>query len=268
VTTLSHRRTSRRVLSRLIDEAPSEPAVLSDDHRRSLAARFRAVPCVEHRRLDAWTAERAAQPGDAFRWSPATARRAIGNAGLRRTVRDPSLTCCEAVELEMAELLLRAAEGYAGSGSLSTFLAQSPGAVRALVTAEAANWATELGEAAASLGHPWEVCTADAYYDVARARTTLRGRRDLLVARGTSRVLVRMRAGAPGKSAGPGLRVDLVIDALARPDGAAASRIIGLWPEAGVVLSVDGTMADLRAGARDLVRSAVALSRRRLARAA
>jgi hypothetical protein len=51
---------------------------------------------------------------------------------------------------------------------------------------------------------------------------------------------------------------------LADPKGVTAARVIGLWPEAGVVLSVDGTMADLRAGARDLVRTAVARQRRGL----
>ena len=81
-------------------------------------------------------------------------------------------------------------------------------------------------------------------------------------------MLLRVRAGAPGKSAGPGLRADLTIDALAEPTGLAASRVIGLWPEAGVVLSVDGTMEDLRAGARDLVRTAAAFQRYRLAKAA
>ena len=35
----------------------------------------------------------------------------------------------------------------------------------------------------------------------------------------TSRVIVRVRSGAPGKSAGPGLRADLTIDTLADPDG-------------------------------------------------
>ncbi len=268
MTTLTHRRTSRHVLNRLIDEAPSEPATISDDQRRSLASRFRAVPCPDHRRLDAWMVERAAQPGDAFRWSPATTRRVLGNAALRRTLTDTTLTCFQAVEIEVSEYLLRAAEGYASPGSLGSFLAHSSTAVRGLVAAEAANWATELGEAAASFEHQWSVTACDAYYDVAGARTTLRGRRDLVVARENSRVLVRMRAGAPGKSAGPGLRVDLTIDALARPDGVAASRVIGLWPAAGVVLCVDGTMADLRSGARDVVRTAVALSRQRLAHAA
>jgi hypothetical protein len=173
-----------------------------------------------------------------------------------------------AVEEEMEDQLLRAVSGYARAGSLAYYLAQSSPSVLALISSEASNWATQLGEAAESLAHPWSVCLSDAYYDVARARTTLRGRRDLLIDRGSSRVLLRVRGGAPGKSAGPGLRADLTIDALADPLGVAATRLVGLWPEAGVVLSVDGTMEDLRAGARDLVRTAVAQQRHHLVKAA
>jgi hypothetical protein len=268
VTTLTHRRLSKNVLNRLVDEAPIEPATLTDDHRRSLAGRFRAVPASDHRRLDAWMVERAGRPSGPFRWSPATARRTIGNAALRRTVKDASLTRFDAVEAEVTDRLLRYASGYARAGSLAWYLATCSPAVLGLVSAEAANWATQLAEAAESVVHPWTVAATDAYYDVARARTTLRGRRDLVVTTPHRRVLMRVRAGAPGKSAGPGLRADLTIDALADPSGESAARIIGLWPEAGVVLSVDGTMMDLRSGARDLVRTAVASQRHHLARAA
>jgi hypothetical protein len=212
--------------------------------------------------------ERAGKPSRAFRWSPAAARRVLGNAALRRTLVDPSMTTYRAVEEEMDDQLLRAVSGYARAGSLASYLAQSSPSVRALIVAEAANWATQLGEAAESLSHPWSVAVSDAYYDVSRARTTLRGRRDLVVQRDSSRQLLRVRSGAPGKSAGPGLRADLTIDALADVEGIAATRIIGLWPEAGVVLSVEGTMEDLRAGARDLVRTAVAHERHHFVKAA
>jgi hypothetical protein len=268
VTTLTHRRHSTKVLNRLIDDAPLEPAALSDDHRLSLSSRFRAVTGEGHRRLDAWMVERAGTPSGSFRWSPATARRVLGNAALRRALGDPARTGVVAVEEEMDDQLLRAVSGYARAGSLAHYLAQSSPSVLALIRSEASNWATQLGEAAESLSHPWSVCLSDAYYDVSRARTTLRGRRDLVVDRGSSRVLLRVRSGAPGKSAGPGLRADLTIDALADPQGIAATRLVGLWPEAGVVLSVDGTMEDLRAGARDLVRTAVARQRHHLATAA
>jgi hypothetical protein len=265
---LTHRRYSRNVLNRLIDDAPTDPESLTDDHRRSLSARFRGVASADHRRLDAWMVERAGQPFGAFRWSPATAKRVVGNAALRRTLGDPALTRFDAVDVEVTDQLLRATAGYARPGSLASYLAQSSPSVIGLVSAEAANWATQLGEAAESIDAPWSVAASDAYYDVARARTTLRGRRDLIVTRGLSRILLRVRAGAPGRSAGPGLRADLSIDALADPMGLAATRVLGLWPEAGVVLSVDGTMDNLRSGARDLVRTAVAHQRQRLAHAA
>lgn len=265
---LSHGRASRHILNRLVEEAPSGPATLTDDHRRSLSARFRAVSSEHHRRLDAWMVERAGAPSGPFRWSPSTARRAIGNAALRRRLSDPALSSVAAVDAELDEQLLRVLDGRARSGSLAVFLAQSAPATRGLIGAEAAAWATELAEAADGLHFSWSVAPSDAFYDVATARTTLRGRRDLLVVRDDERVVVRVRAGAPGKSAGPGLRADLTIDALADPAGVAAARMIGLWPEAGVVLSVDGTIEDLRAGARDLVRTAVVLQRHRLTAAA
>ena len=268
MTALSHQRASRHVLNRLVEEAPGGPATLTDDHRRSLSARFRAVASEQHRRLDAWTVERAGAASNSFRWSPATARRTIGNAALRRQLVQPTLSTLAAVDAEVSDQLLRALDGRARRGSLATFLAQCAAATRGLIDAEAAAWATELGEAGDGLAYPWSVSASDAFYDVATARTTLRGRRDLVVLRGEERVIVRVRAGAPGKSAGPGLRVDLTIDALANPVGVAAARMIGLWPEAGVVLSVDGSIDDLRAGARDLVRTAVVLRRHPLERAA
>jgi hypothetical protein len=169
---------------------------------------------------------------------------------------------------EVGDHMLRAASGYSRSGSLSHWLASAPHPVIGLVTAEAVNWATQLHEISQWIEVPWTVPSSDAYYDVASARTTLRARRDLIVRTDETRTIVRVRSGAPGKSAGPGLRADLTIEALADHDGIAPVRFIGLWPEAGVCLSVDGTMTDLRSGARDLVRTAVAQRRRRTSLAA
>jgi hypothetical protein len=264
MSTLIHRRLSPHIFNRLIDEAPVETVALTDDHRRSLTSRFRAVASATHRRLDSWMVERAGEPYGSFRWSPVTARRVLGNAALRRMQEDPTLTELAAVDDEVVDQLLRAAAGYARPGSLGDWLAMSPPSAVGLVKAEAANWTTQLGEAAESIFLPWSVATSDAYYDVAKARTTLRGRRDLIIEKGEQRLLTRVRAGAPGKSAGPGLRADLTIDALAHHEGVAATRILGLRPEAGVILCVDATMDDLRAGARDLVRTAVAQQRRHL----
>jgi len=263
VTTLHHRRLTTEQLHDLVSGAPTEQAQLTDDHRTSLSARFRAVSSPGHRRLDAWSVEQAGKGGSAFRWAPATARRVLGNGALRRVEATESLSIIDAVRDELADQLLRAASGYARAGSLAYWLASSAHPVLGLVTSEAVNWATQLHEIGQGLPSPWTVATADAYYDVATARTSLRARRDLIVDNDTSRVIVRVRAGAPGKSAGPGLRADLTIETLANHDGVAPARFIGLWPEAGVCLCVDGTMDDLRSGARDLVRTAVAQRRQR-----
>ncbi len=267
MTTLLHRRLVPGQIDRLVAEAPEHTVTLTDDHRRSLSARFRAVTTPGHRRLDAWNVEQAGRPAGGFRWSPATSRRALGNGALRRRAgRATSLT--DAVRDEVAEQLLRAAAGYAPPGSMAHWLASSSDPVVGIVTAEAVNWATQLDEVAAGIARPWTVAPSDAYYDVAAGRTTLRARRDLVVARDGDRIVLRVRSGAPGKSAGPGLRADLTTETLAHPAGLAPVRFIGLWPEAGVCLAVDGTMDDLRAGARDLVRTAVAQRRLRTPRAA
>src|SRR5208283_547684 len=97
----------------------------------------------------------------------------------------------------------------------------------------AVSWAAATLEAAGGLDDPWTLSAADAYYDVAGARTTLRGRRDLEVTRGNERVIVRLRAGSPGSSAGAGLRVDLVVAALADPGGVAPARVVACGPRPG-----------------------------------
>jgi hypothetical protein len=265
--TLLHRRLTKTDLNNLLDQAPAEPVQLTDPHRASLSSRFRAVSVPGHRRLDAWGVERAGRSGNTFRWSPSTARRVLGNASLRRMANQP-VSVRDAVRDELGDQMLRAASGYSRSGSLSHWLASAPHPVIGLVTAEAVNWATQLHEIAEWIESPLVIPASDAYYDVASARTTLRARRDLVVANNQSRTIVRVRSGAPGKSAGPGLRADLTIEALADHDGLAPVRYIGLWPDAGVCLSVDGTMSDLRSGARDLVRTAVAQRRRGVALAA
>ena len=260
--TLLHRRLTKAHLNELVADASQEPVRLSDEHRASLSTRFRALSVPGHRRLDAWGVERAGRDSSAFRWSPGAARRVLGNAALRR-VGDHPASIRDAVRDELGDQMLRAASGYARSGSLSHWLASAPHPVIGLVTADAVNWASQLHEISNWLDAPWTIPSSDAYYDVASARTTLRARRDLIVRRDESRVVIRVRSGAPGKSAGPGLRADLTIESLADHDGVAPLRYIGLWPEAGVCLSVDGTMSDLRSGARDLVRTAVAQRRQR-----
>ena len=263
MTTLIHRRIDAVQLNDMIESAPHEAACLTDDHRRSLSARFRAVPTSTHRRLDAWSVEVAGRTSGPFEWSPASTRRYLGNAGLRRALSSTTLSIRDAVRDEVGEQLVRATSQRARAGSMASWLASAEHPVVGLVIADALNWATQLDEIVDMVKVDARIATSDAYYDVATARTTLRARRDIMIEQGDERIVVRVRSGSPGKSAGPGLRADLTIATLADASGAAPLRYIGLWPEAGVALAVDGTMSDLRAGARDLVRTAVARGRDR-----
>ena len=255
------RRCDAASINELVVAGPAEPATLGNDQRVSLAGRFRAVASNEHRRLDAWSVESVGVASPPFRWTPPRARRTVGRGALRRWHTMDCAHLVSAARDEVDELLVRAAAGYARPGSIAHWLsAQSP-AVVSLVIAEATSWASTAAEALAPLILTWSVPTADVFYDVASARTTLRSRRDVIVTDEEHRVVVRIRSGVPGKSAGPGLRAELVIDALGDVRGLCARRMVGLWPDAGIALAVDGTLEDLRAGARDLVRSAVTQQR-------
>lgn len=260
MSSLLQRRLTPSELGSLVESAPSDPAMVSDHCRASLAGRLRAVPATGHRRLDAWMVEQAGRASRPFAWSPATARRNLGNNALRRLNQCPDTTL-NAVRDELAEQLVRAVRGFARSGSLAHWLAGVSHPVLGLITAEAVDWVTQTLECAQGLGEEWRVAPSDAYYDVAGARTTLRGRRDIIVDTGTERVVVRIRSGMPGKSAGPGLRSDMVVETLAHHAGLAPRRFLGVWPDAGIILGVDGTSDNVRAGARDFVRAAVAQRR-------
>ncbi|MDH2903630.1 MAG: hypothetical protein PXZ08_06745 [Actinomycetota bacterium] len=264
---LLQRRLSARDLSELVAHAPTQSATISDEHRASLASRFRAVPSTEHRRLDAWMVEQAGRPPGPFAWTPATARRILGNNALRRVMREPD-TILGAVRDEIADQLLRSVNGYARAGSLGHWLGGVAHPVLGLITAEAVNWATQALECVQGLEAGWRVPASDVYYDVATARTTLRGRRDVVVGADAERVVLRIRSGIPGKSAGHGLRSDLAVETLAHPEGVAPRRYLGLWPDAGLILGVEGSMENVRSGASDFVRAAVAQRRHGLVRAA
>ena len=233
------------------------PVIITSEQRDALAVRFRSIPTTHHRRLDAWMVEKAGIQSSDFAWSPITSRRVLGNAALRYVERTPQMTYSEAVYEALADQLDRAARGHARTGSLGQWIANLDHPIVGIVVAEATTWATQMHQIMGRLGPEIAMAAVDAYYDVAGARTTLRGRRDARIEAGSDRIVVRFRSGLPGRTAGSGLRADLAVDALADPQGRVAQRIIGIWPEAGVALALDGTMETLRAGARDLVRSAI-----------
>ena len=243
-------------------ETDLEPFVITDTHRATLASRFRGIPSTDRLRADAWMVERRGVRGRAFAWSPTTARRTIGNAALRRSSFGGELIEC--VEEIIAEHHHRVTRGYARPGSLSHWLANVPPAVRSLVASDAVTWATVSLETLDSFGAPYSVASSDAYYDVARARVSLRGRRDASVATANGRIIIRLRTGVPAPTAIAGLRADLTVDALADLGGVAAQRIVGVWPESGIALAVDGSEETVRAGARDLMRAAITQHRANL----
>ncbi len=159
--------------------------------------------------------------------------------------------------------------GYVRRGSLASYLASCRPAELALVRAEATNWATQLSEATNGLSQPWAIAASDAYYDVERARNhPARSSRRRERRRSDP---CRHQGLAPerrGRPLAPGCaRISLSTPSRTRWDSR-PRRVIGLWPEAGVALSVDGSMENLRCGARDLVRTAVAWRREQLKRAA
>ena len=244
-------------LAELRNIAAVAQVTITSEQRDALAARFRSIPTDHHRRLDAWMVEKAGAQSNDFAWSPITARRVLGNAALRYVERTPQLSYSEAVYEALADQLDRAARGHARTGSLGQWIANLDNPIVGIVVAEATTWATQMHQIMSRLGPEVAMASVDAYYDVAGARTTLRGRRDALIKSEESRIVVRFRSGLPGRTAGSGLRADLAVDALANPLGRVAHKIIGIWPEAGVALALDGTTETLRAGARDLVRSAI-----------
>ena len=265
-TTLTVQRVSPDAFARAVDDAPPEPFGLADANRRALATRLGAIATDHHRRLDSWLVERGGRVAPLFAWSPLSARRLLGGGGFRRALRGRAASIRDGVRDEIEDLLARAASGRAHRGSLGDWLAHRHPAELALVQAAAVEWARILAETGATVTGDWAVASADAYYDVERARTTLRARRDLLALDGE--VVVRVRAGGPTPSAGPGLRADLAAATFAHPDGRAPRRYVGIWPDAGIILAVDGTLANVRAGTRDLVRATIALNRQGQLRAA
>jgi hypothetical protein len=255
MTSLTTSFVSPGAMNSLINSAPAEILEITSEQRSALAERFRQVSLPHHRRLDAWMVERGAGALTPFRWSPTTARRVLGNAALRYRLAH-QVSAMAALDEVVVDHLSRAASGYARRGSLSTWLCELSTAQLALVTSDALNWSHSLEEIARSVDGTVEVADSDAYYDVATGRTTLRGRRDLISTTSEQRTIIRVRAGAPGRTAGAGLRADLTIDAFSQPTGHVAQQIIGVWPDAGLLLRVEGSLEDLKAGARDLLRVA------------
>ena len=160
---------------------------------------------------------------------------------LRRVVAGSSRDLLSAVREEMEALCDRARRGLARRGALGTWLAAAPTEVRALCAAEAATWAWGLCHLVDLNAHADRITVGvpDAWFDVPRARTTLHGRRDATGTGVAASGLLRLRDGAPGTRALDGLLVDGLVAAMSGRVPVAPARVVGAWPDAGIVLCIE-----------------------------
>ncbi len=243
---------SRGALADLVARAPDARARADSSVRDRLRHALVATGAHAHRRLSAVDVERGGADPSPFAWGPRVARRPLATAALARLAAGSSPTLFAAVDDAAEAMVARALSGRAAPGTLAAWIESAPAPVRDLARAHALAWAAAGLDVAAALPEGWRPYPADAYYDVATARVTLRGRRDL----GSGDAVVRLRAGSPSRSAGSGLRADLCALALADPGGVAPARLVGVWPEAGVAIALDGDAEAIVAGARAFARCA------------
>lgn len=262
-----HRRLGTGDLRLLVGGAPATGADLTGEHRRMLSERLRELNTGHRQRIDAWSVEQGGRPPTGFSWSARTARRQLARLAIGETLRARS-PLRPSLNVVVDSLIATVQRGEATPWSLARWLEMLPGGARALVIDEALSWATEVVDVAQQLGAPWRPATSDSFFDVAQSSITLCGRRDLVVHHATGPVVIRLRGGSPSKSAAHGLRTDLLIATLAHCDDRPPRRLIGVWPEAGLILAVDSTMDELRSGARDVVRCAVVRARTNVAEVA
>lgn len=188
----------------------------------------------------------AGRPVDPFRWSPWTARRAIGIAAARR--------CLDARECpparEVVAVVSELADGATHPGTLGAWLAGLTAPVAAVTIAEATTWATNLLDAldwSRPDLHPVVAATDRWWHSPDRFRIGVRGRVDVSVAvAGHSgdrqpRASLTMMGGSPGPMSHVELGLDPLVAALDGPGDAIPVRVAGWWPACGrlVVLPVD-----------------------------
>jgi len=194
-----------------------------------------------------------------FTWSPRAARRILGLAATQRLVGGVASTPTEAVRAEIEDVIQRANERLARSGSLGHWLAEAPPGVLAVVIAEAVTYDTEL-----VIGLEWDrvidggasLGTADALWAVPGAPwVSLKGRRDLVIGSTADvpRTLLAVRGGRPSTSSTADLAHVALVDGLTHPDRPHAQRVVGYWPAAGRAIGLDVDGETLKFAARNAV---------------
>lgn len=258
-------------LAELVREPASPPEFLDPRLHRVLAARIAARAPGRHLgsiRIDSHVLLEGPYDATPFRWSPRTARRLLGAAALRRVIEGTCSNPLSAVRAEIDEVVARALREHTRPGSLGTWLGESPHSVRAAALGEAVTWTTDLlvylGPLAVMGG--LSVGRADPVWAVPGAPwISLRGRIDAEVRLDVemrTRALLCVRGGRPSGTAAADLGFVGLVDALTQPGAPLATRVIGIWPSAGRMISLELEAEDLRRAARTVVG---AVERRRTA---
>ena len=222
------------------------------DALAALAAQVRSGPprVTGHAVRTAFDTAAPGAGGDApFAWSARTARRPLGLAALRALVAGESGTPADAVRTRVAEAsrLVRAGvPGASATGSLDRWLAALSPAGRAAVGAEAVTWATRLW-----CGVDWDalegpvVIGRDHWWDSPHSSLlALRSRAEVRTAAANLVVL----SGPRRDSVRAELALVVLVESLRSRDGVAPGRVVGWWPESGLLVRIEPEPAVLGLG--------------------
>jgi hypothetical protein len=220
-------------------------------------------------RLARYRPESLDVPEEPFAWKPVFVRRSLGIAAVRACAEGRFRGPAEAV----GPLADRAVEEWRRSGwrtfHWEPWFAGLGAGGRALVLAEAVTWATPMwaGLDWRLLGDSVELAPPDDRWSLpGGGRVRLRGRSEARVVRPDrtsaaprSAALLSVSGGRPGDGWADELAFLGLVAGLASPAGPVPSRVVGMWPEAGVHLAV-GLDEPTLAGAVDRVVDTVAVT--------
>jgi hypothetical protein len=240
------------------------PERLDPSLRRVLASRLAAKAPGRHLgtiRLDGYSVLERDPAGSTgpFRWSPRNAKRLLGLAAARRLAEGRAASPLAAVRAELDGAIERAAAAHSRPGTLGAWLTEAPPGLLAAVIAEASGYTTELLGFldAGSLADRLFLGRPDPVWAVPGAPwISLRGRRDaevVLDAEQRTRALLATRGGRPGARSADDLALVALADALAQPAAPLPTRVVGLWPSCGTILSLEVSAETVRRGARLVV---------------
>jgi hypothetical protein len=175
-----------------------------------------------------------------FAWSARTARRPVGLAAVRALVAGEAQTPADAVRARVADAARLVRQGAAvasGPLSLDRWLASLSPAGRAALGAEAVTWATRLW-----CGVDWDALSGpvvigrDHWWD--SPQTSLLALRSRAEVRTPGAHLVVL-SGPRRDSVRAELSLVTLVESLRSRDGAPPGRVVGWWPESGLVARVE-----------------------------